>query len=676
MKHLMTLTVLLIIAGTLFSCQKPEPEVPPIDPVTVESLVTPRDSMTLWISNATSGLTFEWEASEWHGEGKPRYRLVFDVPGGDFSEPRIVFEVDTISVTLTQEQIREVYDTVKEGESQSATVSWSVVAISGEDVLLAGVSHDLIIDGTSRMSSEESIFLGCEGEENGRKFLYVTEDYYNLSTGMLGNSLVSAGEGYYDYYEIYARLEAGKPYFFYTGTKDQKDKLINGAEFKVVDSEESAAATVESDGVYRIRINAADRKVGLALVSKVTLRRTWDNKETELIYTGNGTWSASGFHVSGRGDGFVDERYRFVMYISEIDGSNAQEQGWSQNTFSDGNPTKEFDKSYWWMMPSNLIQWRNVWKYPTWLYDKNDPERWFADVNLILNADVEHYTHEFVNEFVSEFVSGDDLFIGGEGAEAGKKFRYIIEGYYNIREHYSDMHKSVEEGDHGYYEIFTSLKAGKPYFFYTGTKDQKEKLFNGAEFKVVDSEESAASTVESDGVYRIRINPVNGKVGIALVSKVIIRREWDSKETELVYTGNGIWSAAGYHVSGKGNDFVDDRYRFVMTISDIDGSNEHVQGWAQNTYSDDNPTKEFDKSYWWMMPSDLEQWQNVWKYPTWLYDRNDPERWSADVNLILNADVDHYTHEFINEAKRSDVDYDTSHESFDKDRIDFSDGWN
>lgn len=651
MKHLKTLPVLMIITGIMFSCQQKEQDSLPVEPVTVEGLVTPRDNMTLWIGNAKDGLTFEWEASEWRGEGNPSYRLVFDAQGGDFSEPCKIFDADATSLTLTQEQLRDVFDAVNEEDSQYATVSWSVVALSGEKELLATVSNDLIIDATMTISSEENIFLGCQGEENGRKFLYVSEEYYNLSTGLLGNSLVSAEEGYYDYYEVFARLEAGKSYWFYTGTSDNPVKYIKGSEFIITQAQAEAETFVETTGVYRIRINPSTRQIGFALVKDISLHRAWDGTNYPMTYTGNGVWSIIEHNIDcSMADGRVDDRYRFLMTLS-VDGADVV-QALSQNVYDDEQPDMSAGVEYWYLQPTAFNQWQNVWKYPAWLCDNNDPERWYADVNLILNAEADHYTHEFINESESSstasFEKGDVLRIGGEGAEVGQRFTYITGNYYNTSSNFNDMLGHID-GD--YYEIFTLLTADKPFWFYNDENPSETLYFTSDVFEGVESLESAAAhSVTETAVYRIRINLQNNEVSYVKVNEVKLDYPYDvTSDVVLDYAGKGKWEAKGYlpvlYITGWSWDPVDVRYKFNIALEGLG----QRQGLGRIDSYDGVPDESTSESYWHLQWTGGGEWDDaLFRFPKCMFDVNDNDRYSADVILYLNDDKGHYTHEFTN----------------------------
>ena len=396
MKHIKTLSVLMILTGICFSCQKPELDNLPVSPVTVESLITPRDNMSLSISNATSGLTFEWEASEWHGEGKPRYRLVFDVPGGDFSEPCMTFETESDTITLAQAQLREVFDAVKDGDSRPAAVTWSVVAISGEDELLAEVSYNLVIDGTPTLSRGDVLRIGGEGTEEGHKFTYITGGYYNTSTNF--NDMLGRING--DYYEMFTLINADKPFWFYSDENPSETLYFKSDVFVKAESSESAAVhSVAETAIYRIRINLQNNEVRYVKVNEVMLDYPWgEDNDAVLEYVSKGKWQLLGYHPALHLTGWawdpIDIRYKFNMALEGLEGR----QGLGKKVSNIDQPDETFDASYWHLQITGGGTWDEaLFRFPKWMFDVNDNDRYSADVILYLNDDKGHYTHEFVN---------------------------------------------------------------------------------------------------------------------------------------------------------------------------------------------------------------------------------------------------------------------------------------
>ena len=150
-----------------------------------------------------------------------------------------------------------------------------------------------------------------------------------------------------------------------------------------------------------------------------------------------------------------------------------QVQGLSKNNeglVTNEKPGQGEDPSYWHLQLSYTGWDHWVFKYPSWLCDDSNLGRWTADVNLYMNADKGHYTHEFVNPVeVKAFEDGDPLFIEGEGTESGQKFSYITSESYN-----TSISKAGEvdafKGQDYKYEIFTKLSGGPS--FISGLKTE------------------------------------------------------------------------------------------------------------------------------------------------------------------------------------------------------------
>lgn len=488
----------------------------------------------------------------------------------------------------------------------------------------------------------DDLFIGGEGAEEGQKFLYVTEGYYTRNNDSYANKYQYIEEGDNGYYEMYTYLEAGKPYYFYTGSKTSQKLLFKGSALEAVLSKELAAATVSTSSTYRVRVNPRNNKVSLLQVSGIVLRREYDSKLYEMEYVGNGTWTIEDFHAVTLNYWGGENRYRFIIQVIDKDGV-ANTQGLSQNftNITGDYPTRETDARYWYLEPSYTGQYKNTWKYPAYVVDNSDFEKYHCDVNLYLNADVDHYTHEFVNEWAwgetEEWLEGYDLFIGGEGAEAGQKFTYIEPAtYYNTSRNFADNLGRIE-GNH--YEIFTRIEAGKPFYFYSSSS-AKNWYFKADGFKEASSAEEASIVVSETAVYRVRINPESGEISYVKVNKVVFDNPWgNDKDVELPYAGKGIWKASNANIKMQvvnwGHARCDNRYKFYMELDGLNGRQGlgGVEG-ANGFY---------------IQPTNGGDWdEKLFGLPAEVVDQNNEDRYSADIILYMNDDKGHYTHEFAN----------------------------
>lgn len=615
------------------------------DPAVVEFLYSPADNNTVNLARIKKDVEFKWAEASYNGDGQVTYDLVFFT--NSVKEPVATYPATGESLMVTKEQLSQILATLDpSNDPKNAQVKWTVNPKADGHVWVSTVFFTLNLtnDASKAFTAGTPMYLGCSGDEAGRQLAYIGENHYK-SGEIYQDKLKSCGEGDWGYYEIFAELKAGQNYFFYTlADETTVDCFIKGDELKVVDTEQEAYATVAADALYRIRVNTVNKQVGFAKVSKVVIRRTWDAHDAELEYAGNGIWTAKDYNVDWAINGSTkDERYRFIMSISNVDGSNAQEQGWSQQTRADGRPTKETAASYYFMKPTNLSQWDNVWKYPAWLLDANNPRLWSCDVNFITSGENAFYTHEFVNEYVwgrtDDFREGYDLKIGGTGADAGQAFAFLSNNkWYNTASGWNDM---VGRIDGDYYEIYTELKAGGQYYFYGDSNPDKMWFFNPNTLQQATSATAASVTVSEGGLYRIRIQYAEGKVDMAKIGSVYLNNGWGElgkSNAVLTYRGFGVWKAAQLKLSlhdfkdPSRQDPFDTRYKICMEIED------KTQGLG----------KVADGSMFVQLTGGGNWDERLFNFPAAVVDSKHNDRFNADVVLYMNTSKTQYTHAFEN----------------------------
>lgn len=420
----------------------------------------------------------------------------------------------------------------------------------------------ITMDNFRAVGPDVSLYMAGEGAEEGQKLAYIPEGHYNTVLPYT-DKLKSCGEGDALYFEAFTRLLANKPYYF----KADNGLYVNaGSATYSANAETVTAATVSEDGVYRLRINTANGKTGIAKVSRVFLRLSWTAVDTDIPYAGNGVWKKESFNVSVKGNANNDERYRFIMMISNVDGSNSQSQGWSFDRYVTGNrPDGNTDASYYDMKPTNLSQWDNLWKYPDSLYDPAG-NSWYADLSFIVNGDVDFYTHRFENPW-KKGEGPCRLCIGGEGAEQGAQFNYLDNSdWYNTGQpEYNDF---VGRIDGYYYEIFTHLEAGRPYYFYGADNG---RFYSAATYQEAGSAAEASATVDVSGEYMIRFDMKEGRGHMHRINKVWVVGAYDimhEGNSSLDYRGNGVWAKDDLPILFGNNS--DGRYKFCMKF-DIPG---------------------------------------------------------------------------------------------------------
>ena len=157
------------------------------------------------------------------------------------------------------------------------------------------------------------------------------------------------------------------------------------------------------------------------------------------------------------------------------------------------------------------------------------------------------------------------------------------------------------------------------------------------------ADEAAASVTATDetAVYRIRINPETKEVKKVKVTFVVLDNPWgDDKDGVLEYKGRGVWGLSCFnirlHVADWDHKRCDTRYRFYMTFDGVDNK----QGFGAVADAGDA---------FWVQPTGAGQWDEwMFDFPEFVVDQNDEDRYSAEVNLYMNNDKGHYTHEFVN----------------------------
>ena len=237
------------------------------------------------------------------------------------------------------------------------------------------------------------------------------------------------------------------------------------------------------------------------------------------------------------------------------------------------------------------------------------------------NATFGTMTMEFV-----EFNSGDALFIGGEGAEAGQQFTYINDGYYNTSlSTYGDNFSM----DMPYYEIHTQLKAGKDYYFY-GLEGDKPLYV------------SAPAQVAEDGLYRIRINTTTGETVAKKIHRFYFLHLSMKYQVDFDYLGNGKWSKNfKMVVDNENGTWNDDRYKFVLEFAD--GSIQHYGANHNDDTRYDSP-ETASEGYFDVQMTATSEWDGKFKITNGYH-----RKW-ATVTVYLNKEKDHYTHEFSNKT--------------------------
>lgn len=637
-----------------------------VSKVVVKTLTAPENNTLFNLKKLGGEVTFSWSKPVWLGnENAISYTFVIDQADGDFSSPLYSAELTAdadkpaaTSTAVTKEKLAELYNASPAAATEAPyELKWGVYAkLDVNNTLSEEIRTFSIIpkEKAADFVPGDPLYIGIPGStEDGQQTSYITAGYYTTDN----NSWHDRAEDFqekmeFPYYEIFTQLKKGEKYFFYTLNDDnEKARFFKASTTDgfAETEEQDAQVEVARDGIYRIRIKAdGTTAVHMREIEYIHLRFGWggygDNKFTdaEMDYKSKGVWNLTSYNVILKDMGnYKEDRYRFVLKFK--DWSNPQ--GLAQNTVSTGNrPGKDQDASYWNVQLSYMGWDTRVFKYPDWLCDETNLAKWCTDVNLYMNADKGHYTHEFVNPVETKaFADGDPLYIDGTGTEAGQKMSYITVDSYNTAIGQSGEIDAFKEQDYKY-EIFTKIAAGSKFYFRSATGTDFYTLnAAGTEIKKINAASEAEGTVADEGIYRIRFNVVSGKAYVAPVENVEHFFCWTSKLTAMTYEGKGVWAAKNMNIALQSTSWgFDERYKFKLTIGG------EAQPFGRMSTNGDRPNASTAADYWYVQPSKPNQWDPAFKYPDELCDGSNLTRWYADLYLYMNDDKGHYTHEFKN----------------------------
>ena len=549
----------------------------------------------------------------------------------------------------------------KEGYSYSIKSSKSLEIQRNENFLLATIPSSI-----PWFKAGDPLFIRNSAEAN-MQFTYITENYWNKDLVGAGDNATYDNQDYT--YELFTRINSDSAFWFennsgalFTLIKDGDNNLS----VKRIKNSSQATYKVPTDGVYRIRINPVSGTAYLLKVGEVRYNIMYTSPATYqiLTYSGNGVWQAENTRIfwgrSSWNTNNKETRYYFSMWFNGDHNSSTSSLPWQlygeYNSYHNSHNESDYSQSdYYWIQPfysekktENNWDWnRAYWLPDSGYYDFDDNGRYTSTITLQMNAS-SHYCHSFSTpvDGASTYAEaeGADLFIGGSGAESGQKFTWLSSNYYNDP---TDKHKSFnpEEGATGYYEIYTKLEAGEQYYFYTNKNHYNPSFIDKA------PSNGAGINVSNNGIYRIRVDLANKKVGLKEIKKLIIAYEWNRSDpnwqVELDYDAMGVWKTTGYEIKHHIYD-SNPRYDFHMLFSD-DFSNRQV--WvANNTQSghpDISPQSNFD-----LKPTETKEWPgSEFLFPNTVWDQT--IIYTADLTVYFNTDLGHYTHTFTNPVQKN-----------------------
>ncbi len=381
---LMPIAFLFLILGMFVSCEDVK-EFEDVNVTAVKDLYEPTADKYV-VLQSTSNLFFEWGKAYSEDNSIVYYEVVFDKDGGDFSDPLYVIESDSkglsTSASISQKILNRIATLAGAATGEEVTVKWAIRSNRGLNFMLSVESRDLTLVrmlGVDELQSGEKLYITGEGSENGQEVKAIQS----------GSTTT---------YEIYTKLEANKPYYFYSKINDSERTFSikeGGSTFEETTSSEPINATVTETGIYRIKLYFETAKVTIEKIDKLELLMCFSETKTEISYVGEGVWKILNMNLVYPSTGWswdpYDSRYKFIFTV------DGEPEHWGYVGGTDSRPDIS-DQTY-----RNLVKidgtgtWDgNLFKAPSQLFDSSNPSRYYTDIVVTMNAS-KNYTHDFEN---------------------------------------------------------------------------------------------------------------------------------------------------------------------------------------------------------------------------------------------------------------------------------------
>jgi len=439
------LTPLFLMVG-ISACQEIEENTDPFSidyPLTGVTSVSPENGLVVDLDN-TPSVMFSWQSASWGGIGFPVYDIVFDKEESDFSSPILICHCPSPEDTCHDFSVLDLKSVFKKSitsKSQSViNLKWAIRTTAGGKRVLSSarsICLKMLPEPDEFVAGNDVFIAGSGAVEVGRKMSYIPSQpfdpgrYYDRCTS--GGNVAACTMSGYDY-EIFTKLEGGKPFYFWTGTSSGDKDWIwvtdtnNGNSFvSTVKKDADTTSTVPVSGLYRIRFNSSTGEALVSSITSVVLRRFSGNANATMTYDGDGRWKVTNYHVTW-GDKVAADAvhayrigYKFLMTVADAYGTSysaiEQHYGYSSGKVKEanlygiqpGDDGKGLEHYY--VEPvavgpfADLFGWpedmilpvadRKVYTPTTNLAACPNP--YYVDCTLFLNSEKGHYTHEFSN---------------------------------------------------------------------------------------------------------------------------------------------------------------------------------------------------------------------------------------------------------------------------------------
>lgn len=354
-----SITFLTLALGVFTSCEKVK-EFESVSVTSVPKLYEPVEDRYAVIEDV-SNLYFEWEKAQAEDNSVVYYDILFDKLDGDFSNPIYIYQADgnglNTGATITQKGLNRIARLAGAKAEEEAVVKWTVRSNRGMNFALAQESRTITLlrmAGLEDLDDGERLYIGGAGSEQGQRV-----------------KMIEAESG--TYYEIYTKLEAGEPFYFYTRLQANSDRIISikedGESLEETAGGEALTYAVDKAGVYRIKLDFKNKKISFEEINRVAIRNSWTNVRGIFNYTEKGVWELMNYNVQlQKTDWGFDERYKIEFTV------DGKQEDWGQikDKFFDNRPS--IDRAgYRDMAPTDNGQWNgSQFKFPEELCDRNN----------------------------------------------------------------------------------------------------------------------------------------------------------------------------------------------------------------------------------------------------------------------------------------------------------------
>lgn len=370
MKRLLNILMAgLVIAGA--SCSDDLTYEPGgVTPVT--GLLAPADNYYVeLLSASTATVEFSWEPALAEDGQLPHYEVVFmSQPDGD-----IVYRLDAGSSTTASFAHKDLNLAAKAAgieAGESGDMYWAVVSSRGVTEAPVGA--------TPRCISVKRLF----GFDVIPSTLYLTGEATETGTDLASAMQFQMTGADGGEFTVIGYLEAGKTYEMCEDTSGSGRRFsIEGGELREFGADvkpATAAASVETSGIYRIYVDFNTRATIVEQVTKLAMyQRDNVGGAVELTYQGLGVWLLEK-HTTEDGD----NRYGFVATLS---GDTTYQEKWSSVNYNNNDAPTSGSAPDWWKIYMNKdITSDGWWGYTfKWITDS-----WSATKVVTIEVHMDH----------------------------------------------------------------------------------------------------------------------------------------------------------------------------------------------------------------------------------------------------------------------------------------------